>query len=317
MLLEIGPGRPPRSYLNHIVQYKNISLKLMTTKDEVGERPTPQVWDHSSHERFYEYYADASQSQKAVERFRSIRETVLRTLATIRPVTGPLDVADIGCGAGTQSMLWATLSHRVHGLDVNEPLLNLAAKRASASGFAIDFRLGSATSLPWDDRSMDVCLLLELLEHVENWQSCLTECSRVLRAQGLLVITTSSKLCPIQYEFNLPLYSWYPTGVKHYFEHLAATTRPELANYAKYPAVNWFSFYGLRAELAKRGLDSLDRFDVIDLPCRQAWTRAVVHCVRALPVLRWLGHVATPGTMVLAIKGASGSVGNKPEEGSE
>ena len=278
----------------------------MTTKDEVGETHPPQVWDHSSHERFYEYYADASQSQKAVERFRSIRETSLRTLATVRPVTGALDVADIGCGAGTQSMLWAALGHRVHGLDVNEPLLKLGAKRASASGFAIDFRLGSATSLPWDDRSMDVCLLLELLEHVPDWEPCLNECSRVLRPQGLLVITTSSKLCPIQQEFNLPLYSWYPAPLKRYFEHLSVTTKPELANFAKYPAVNWFSFYGLRAVLTERGFESMDRFDVTNLADKNPWIRALVHCIHRIPPLRWLGHMATPGTLVFAVKNGNG-----------
>jgi len=46
----------------------------------------------------------------------------------------------------------------------------------------------------------------------------------------------------------------------------------------------------------------MDRFDIIDLANKQTWIRAVVHCIRAIPPLRWLGHVATPGTMVLAIK---------------
>jgi len=140
------------------------------------------------------------------------------------------------------------------------------------------------------------------LVHVPLWRPCLDECARVLRPGGVLVLTTSNKLCPIQQEFNLPFYSWYPGPLKRYFERLSLTTSPHLANYAKYPAVNWFSFYGLRTELAKRGLACLDRFDVIDLPNKSAWIRGVVHCVRAIPPLRWLGHVATPGTMVLAIK---------------
>ena len=264
------------------------------------------AWDHSSDERFYDYYAKASQSKKAQQRFLSIRDCVLRTLERGRSAAGILEVADIGCGAGTQSMLWSELGHHIHGLDVNEPLLNLARERAKQADYAIDFRLGSATNLPWTDQSMDVCLLLELLEHVPVWQPCLDECARVLRPGGILVITTSNKLCPIQQEFNLPVYSWYPAPLKRYFERLSMTTRPELANYAKYPAVNWFSFYRLRAELAERGLDSLDRFDVIDLPNKPAWISAVVRCMRAVPSLRWLGHVATPGTTVLAIKRSHG-----------
>lgn len=265
------------------------------------EDEKPTSWDHSSDERFYDYYAKASQSKEAQQRFRSIRDCVLRTIEKGGSAGRILEVADIGCGAGTQSLLWAELAHHVHGLDVNERLLSLARERAKQFGYTIDFRLGSATHLPWADASMDVCLLLELLEHVPLWRPCLDECARVLRPGGILVITTSNKLCPIQQEFNLPLYSWYPAALKRYFERLAVTTRPQLVNYAKYPAVNWFSFYDLRAELAERGLDSLDRFDVIDLPNKHGWIRAVVYCMRAAPPLRWLGHVATPGTMVLAV----------------
>ena len=153
---------------------------------------------------------------------------------------------------------------------------------------------------------MDVCLLLELLEHVPDWEPCLNECSRVLRPQGLLVITTSSKLCPIQQEFNLPLYSWSPAPLKRYFEHLSVTTKPELANFAKYPAVNWFSFYGLRTVLTERGFESMDRFDVINLADKNACIRALIYCIRRIPPLRWLGHMATPGTLVFAVKNGNG-----------
>ena len=155
-------------------------------------------------------------------------------------------VLDVGCGAGALSLLWADAGHRVHGLDVNEPLLSLARERAEREGKSIEFKLGSATQLPWSDRSMDVCMVPELLEHVAEWQTCLREFVRILRPGGVLLLTTSNKLCPVQQEFNLPLYSWYPGPIKRYFERLAVTSRPDLANFAKYPAVHWFSYYGLR-----------------------------------------------------------------------
>ncbi len=260
------------------------------------------TFDHSSHKEFYDYYAHASQSPETIQRIRSLRACVLRVAEKTGLNNKILEVADIGCGAGTQSFLWAELGHIIHGLDVNEPLLKLARERAAKQHVAIDFKLGSATELPWADGSMDVCLLLELLEHVVDWQACLKECTRILRPGGILLLTTSNKLCPIQEEFNLPLYSWYPGKLKRYFERLTLTTRPDLANYAKYPAVNWFSFYTLRDELFDRGLVSLDRFDVIDLPNKHGWIRGAVRCIRAVPFLRWLGHIVTPGTLVVALK---------------
>jgi 2-polyprenyl-6-hydroxyphenyl methylase/3-demethylubiquinone-9 3-methyltransferase len=213
-----------------------------------------------------------------------------------------LNVADIGCGAGTQARLWAERGHRVHGLDVNEPLILLARERAQKQGLDIVFEVGTATALPWPDASMDICLLPELLEHVVDWQSCLKEAARIVRPGGLLYLSTTNVLCPKQEEFNLPMYSWYPRPVKRYCERLAATSRPEIANYAKYPAVNWFSFYRLRKHLASDGFNCLDRFDLIDIASKGKALRIAVRLTKAVPILRFLGHVATASTYLLAVK---------------
>jgi 2-polyprenyl-3-methyl-5-hydroxy-6-metoxy-1,4-benzoquinol methylase len=69
-------------------------------------------WDHSTHQDFYEYYANESQSEAIAQRFRSSRATVLRVAAQTG-MNAQLIVADIGCGAGTQSRLWAESGHRV------------------------------------------------------------------------------------------------------------------------------------------------------------------------------------------------------------
>ena len=194
-----------------------------------------------------------------------MRDKALSLLAARGRVGERLEVADIGCGAGTQALLWAELGHSVHGLDVNAPLVDVARKRAAEAGLAARFDVGTATSLPYARASMDVCLLPELLEHVPDWQACVNEAARVLKPGGVLFLSTTNALCPVQDEFNLPLYSWYPDFVKHRYERLAVTTRPEIANYAKYPAVHWFTFYELRNFLRPKGFECLDRFDMIDL----------------------------------------------------
>jgi ubiquinone/menaquinone biosynthesis C-methylase UbiE len=259
-------------------------------------------WDHDSHDEFYQYYAKASSTPEARQRFRLIRNTVLRVQQQ-RWGDRTYEVADIGCGAGTQSMLWAELGHRVFGLDVNRPLLDLARERANQNHYQIDFRLGSATSLPLPDESVDICLAVELLEHVADWTSCLNEFARILRPKGVLFLSTTNKLCPRQAEFTLPLYSWYPAPAKRYCERLAFTTRPQIANYAKYPAVNWFSYYSLRKALKERGFETvMDRFDLIDTTKKGIIANAVVASVGAFPPFRLLGHVATEGTAVLGLK---------------
>jgi 2-polyprenyl-6-hydroxyphenyl methylase/3-demethylubiquinone-9 3-methyltransferase len=260
-------------------------------------------WDHTTQQNFYDYYASESQSEATQLRFRRIQAAVLRVAAQ-GGMVGPFDVADIGCGAGTQSRLWAERGHRVFGLDVNEPLIRLAEKRAAEHGFDIKFEVGTATALPWADGTMDVCLVPELLEHVADWQSCVNEAARVLRPGGLLYLSTTNALCPKQQEFNLPLYSWYPGPLKRYCERLAVTTRPAIANYAKYPAVHWFSFYGLRDFLEPLGFRCLDRFDLIDTAGKGRLAEFIVTVLRGILLLRLLGHVATPSTYLVAVKSA-------------
>jgi len=255
--------------------------------------------ESSSDKRFIEYYSEASLSQRHVERFIRIRAVILAALGHDRPEH--LDVLDVGCGAGTECRIWAEGGDRVFGVDINAALIELGKARAERAGLDIRFTIGSATAIPLADRSVDVCIAPELLEHVADWQSCLEEFHRVLRPAGVLYISTTNKLCPKQEEFDLPFYSWYPPFLKHYYERLALTTRPEIVQYAKYPAVNWFSFYSLRKYLAARGYRCLDRFDTLD-GRNSRLRRYVQKSVAMMPMLRFIGHVMTPFTHVVALK---------------
>lgn len=262
----------------------------------------PTSLDHRSDPNFLAYYEQASLSEATVARFRTIRDKSLALLAARGQDTSCLRVADIGCGAGTQSLLWAELGHSVLGLDVSTPLIEVARKRAAERALEIDFEIGTATALPLADGAIDVCLLPELLEHVADWQTCLREAVRVLDSGGLLYLSTTNTLCPVQSEFNLPLYSWYPRFAKRRYERLAVTTRPQLANYATYPAVNWFNFYKLRQFLVPFGFDCLDRFDMIDVDRVRAPLRSFVKTARAIAPVRFLGHVLTPGVAIFAVR---------------
>jgi 2-polyprenyl-6-hydroxyphenyl methylase/3-demethylubiquinone-9 3-methyltransferase len=258
-------------------------------------------WDTGSHQDFYAYYEQQSLSQETIERFKATRDALLRLKAQ-QGNHQVVDVLDIGCGAGTQSMLWSEKGHRYVGIDINEPLIILARKRCAEHGFNHRFEVGSATELPFPDASFDICVMPELLEHVPPWQDCLREAMRCLRPDGLLYISTNNTLCPIQSEFNLPIYSWYPKILKNYFERRAVTDWPELVNFAKYPAVNWFSFYSLKKCLQQNGFDSYDRIDMIDFESKTRVLQWFIGSLKALPPLRWLAHVATPYTVLIAKK---------------
>ena len=213
--------------------------------------------------RFVDYYAEQSTSAQTLQRIDGVRRVLLRLRSEYGFPTTSLAVLDIGCGAGTQALAWAREGHHAQGVDISAPLIEIARKRAANSGFATTFLVGSATELPLGDSSCDVVLVSELLEHLHNWKACVDEALRVLRPGGVVYFSTTNRLCPVQQEFKLPLYSWYPRSVKERCEVLAVTTHRHWVQFASLPAVNWFSYYQFRDYLGARGIRTRDRFELM------------------------------------------------------
>lgn len=271
------------------------------TTEAYEEGVRAEAFDHSSDPNFIAYYAAYSQLPEAQERFLRVRDRALELLAA-NGREGPHDVVDIGCGAGTQAMLWAGPGHRVRALDVNQHLISIARERAARANLTVQFDVGTATALPYADASADVVVMPELLEHVVEWERCLLEAVRVLRVGGLLYLSTTNWLCPVQREFQLPAYAWYPGFVKRWCERKAVTTHPHWVEHARYPAVNWFSYFGLSRWLRARGFRTLDRFDLIARRPLAAPVRLAIAALRAAPPLRVLAHVVSSGTTVWAFR---------------
>jgi 2-polyprenyl-6-hydroxyphenyl methylase/3-demethylubiquinone-9 3-methyltransferase len=253
-------------------------------------------------QQFIDYYERASASERATVRSERVRDCALLLARDAVHPQSVLKVADIGCGAGTQSLIWAAGGHRVAAVDVSEALIAIGRRRAEEKGLRVEFSVGSAQSLPFAAEQFDVVLMPELLEHVPDWENCLGEATRVLRPGGVLYVSTTNRLCPKQQEFELPLYSWYPRPIKRWCEGKALTTHPEWANHTRFPAVNWFTYFELRDWLSMRSVQTLDRFDVMRQQHRRLLEGAVATMICRLPPLRWLAHVASEGTVIWGIK---------------
>jgi 2-polyprenyl-6-hydroxyphenyl methylase/3-demethylubiquinone-9 3-methyltransferase len=272
-----------------------VALPESTTANSMSE-PGP-----NADQRFVDYYAQQSASAQTRQRFEGTRRVTLASRRESGQATETLDVVDIGCGAGTQALMWAAAGHRVIGVDISAPLIELAAQRAAETQVAADFRVGSATSLPIADASVDIALVSELLEHLPEWQGCVNEAIRILRPGGVLYLSTTNRLCPVQQEFALPAYSWYPRALKKRCERLAVTTHGHWVGYTSFPAVHWFTYYQLRDYLRERGVIAKDRFDLI--PSTASRLRAaVLRAIRWSPPLRFTAHVLTPNTVVVGLR---------------
>jgi ubiquinone/menaquinone biosynthesis C-methylase UbiE len=96
---------------------------------------------------------------------------------------------DLGCGDGRFTQELANAGAVAIGVDVAEAAL----ERARARHPSLEFRLAPVDGpLPLDDNSIDVVWASEVIEHVTDTASWLSEVRRVLVPGGRLLVTTPS-----------------------------------------------------------------------------------------------------------------------------
>lgn len=93
-----------------------------------------------------------------------------------------LRILDIGCGAGNMAHHLAAYG-QVVGVDPYPKPLEVARQRG------LDVRQGSATALPFAEKSFDLVALLDTVEHVADEAAVFEECRRVLKPGGKLLVT--------------------------------------------------------------------------------------------------------------------------------
>src|SRR5438132_386474 len=94
-------------------------------------------------------------------------------------------VLDAGCGTAYGSEILARAgASEVVGVDADPA----AVKEARASTTGVTLEVGDARDLPHPDRSFDVAVCFEVIEHVDDPETILDELRRVLGGDGLLVV---------------------------------------------------------------------------------------------------------------------------------
>jgi ubiquinone/menaquinone biosynthesis C-methylase UbiE len=114
-----------------------------------------------------------------------------RYLFAARHVAGR-DVLDAACGEGYGAAWIARHAKSVTGLDVDAP--TIAAARAKYTTPGLRFETGSVATMPFADASFDCVVSFETLEHLAEQQAMLAEMRRVLRPEGILIISTPNRI---------------------------------------------------------------------------------------------------------------------------
>ncbi|MFM1865741.1 MAG: bifunctional 3-demethylubiquinone-9 3-methyltransferase and 2-octaprenyl-6-hydroxy phenol methylase [Pseudomonadota bacterium] len=103
-------------------------------------------------------------------------------------------VLDVGCGGGILSESMAQLGAEVTGLDQSEIAIKIAQLHAKESNLIIDYKLLNIEEfLKKNKIKYDVITCLEMVEHVPNPASIIEACSKLLKKNGRLYLSTINR----------------------------------------------------------------------------------------------------------------------------
>ncbi len=100
-------------------------------------------------------------------------------------------VLDIACGEGYGSNLLAQDAAFVYGVDIASDAVSYARKKYRKQN--LQFMEGSAAAIPLEDDSIDILVSFETIEHHDKHIEMMKECKRVLKPNGILIISSPDK----------------------------------------------------------------------------------------------------------------------------
>lgn len=106
------------------------------------------------------------------------------------------DVVDIGCGDGEKSRAFLDLGARsIVGIDPDAERINRARSQSNNSP-RLRFETIESDRFPLQDSSVDIALLVNVMEHVDKPELSLDECARVLKDGGLVLCVFKTWFSP-------------------------------------------------------------------------------------------------------------------------
>lgn len=141
-------------------------------------------------------------------------------------------VLDAASGSGYGSAILGQTAQQVVGLEIDAESVRHATETYGSDH--VTFRAGNVMDTGLPDEAFDVIVSVETLEHVDNHQMMLREFSRVLKPDGILIISTPDK----------PVYNRHLTEPNPF--HVSELARDEFFRLLRsfFPTVE---FYGQRA----------------------------------------------------------------------
>ena len=101
------------------------------------------------------------------------------------------DVLDVACGEGYGSHLLSQEAASVTGVDLDPATISHATEKYTRAN--LSFQVGDVLNLPLEDDAFDVVVCFETIEHVADHARLMMEFRRVLKPDGLLLLSSPDK----------------------------------------------------------------------------------------------------------------------------
>ncbi|MBW2062301.1 MAG: class I SAM-dependent methyltransferase [Deltaproteobacteria bacterium] len=227
-------------------------------------------------ERGYQYNLSRIHHDKLYD--REGRERKARTAAAVlsdflsNDLSG-LTVLDVGSSTGIVGSYLSGFFGKVIGIDIDREAVEFARQAFPKSN--LEFRLGDAVNLDFEDQTFSVVICMHVYEHVPDANKLISEIYRVLNPGGVCYFAAGNRLNINEAHYELPFLSVIPRPLAHVYMRLAGK--------GNYYYEKHLSYWGLK-KLARR-------FEIID------YTKRIIEA----PGLFQAEYMVRPGTITGAL----------------
>jgi len=113
------------------------------------------------------------------------------------------NILDYGCGSGYGTFYLSKLAKKIIGIDIDKNIIKFCKRNYSQTN--LSFQEINSFPLPFNDKHFDVIISFQVIEHIKIVPKYLYEIKRVLKEDGVALITTVNRkyrLLPYQMPWN-------------------------------------------------------------------------------------------------------------------
>jgi len=129
---------------------------------------------------------------------------------------------DIGCGEGYNTRLLARVGATIEAIDISEVFIAKAIEENTATPLKINYTVGSALNLPYNDNCFDFATSFMCMMDIPNVEGALKEAFRVIKPGGFLQFSITHPCFDTAYRKNLRDASGktYAIAIGEYFKEV-------------------------------------------------------------------------------------------------